>query len=122
VKHALVIEDNILIAMMIEGELVASGYDSVAIAGSQEAAIRAAEIQCPELITADEKLDDGSGIAAIRHICRDRTIPVVFVVAEASELRGAIPQAVVLLKPFADGALSAAVATSLASSQASTTF
>ena len=113
-KHALVIEDNILIAMMIEGELRVSGYDSVAIAGSQEAAIRAAELQCPDFITADEKLDDGSGIAAIRHICQDRSIPVVFVVADGSEVRRAIPGAVVLLKPFAGGALSAAVATALA--------
>ena len=54
----------------------------------------------PDVITADEGLEQGSGIEAIRHICRSRAIPVVFVTANPSIIRAAVPDAIVLEKPF----------------------
>lgn len=108
-KHALVIEDRFLIAMMIQDALLSAGFGTAEIARSQGDAIKSAEEQCPDLITVDESLDGGSGIAAIREICRNKCIPVVFIVADGSKVRRAIPDAVVLLKPFSDAALADAL-------------
>jgi CheY-like chemotaxis protein len=108
-KHALVIEDRFLIAMMIEERLLAAGWDSVIVAASQEAAIQSAQELCPDLITADDSLENGSGIEAIRHICRDKSIPVVFIVADATRIQAAVPDATVLLKPFSEEAFASAL-------------
>jgi CheY-like chemotaxis protein len=78
-RHALVIEDNPLIAMMIKGHLREHGFTSVAVTRSQHEAISFAEKRCPDFITADDRLDGGSGVEAIRHICRERPIPVMFI-------------------------------------------
>ncbi len=108
-KHALIIEDHPVIASTIEDELRDCGYASADIAISQAEAIRMAEDRCPDLITVDERLDEGSGIAAIRHICRNNAIPVVYITAVATEVRHAIPDAVILEKPFSHRDLSSAI-------------
>jgi DNA-binding response OmpR family regulator len=71
-KHALIIEDYDLIASMIRDELAERGYGSIETAASQEQAIEMAKAPCPDLITVDDKLASGTGIEAIREICRDR--------------------------------------------------
>lgn len=78
-KHALIIEDNALIALMIRDYLEECGYDSVDLASTQGEAIQLAEQRCPDLITADDSLEHGSGVEAIRHICRGKAIPVIFI-------------------------------------------
>jgi CheY-like chemotaxis protein len=98
--HALVIEDRFLIAMAIQDELLECGYDSVAMASSQQEAIQLAQQQCPDLITADDQLDEGSGVAAIREICKDRELPVVFITADPHRIKQAVPDAIIILKPF----------------------
>jgi DNA-binding response OmpR family regulator len=108
-KHALVIENNHLIAMMIEQELSESGYDTVQVAVTQEQAIAMAKDRCPQLITADDKLDSGSGIDAIREICRDQAIPVVFIAARIDQIALSIPDAVIVQKPFSRMRLMAAI-------------
>lgn len=108
-KHALVIEDNHLIAMMIEDELVAHGYPSVKIATSQEQAIEMARLRCPDLITADDQLESGSGVETIREICRDYTIPVVFITARPNAVLAVIPDAITIPKPFWRDSLKAAI-------------
>jgi len=108
-KHALIIEDHPLIALTLADELRDLGYSSVNIAVSQDEAIRSAEEMCPDLITVDARLDSGSGIAAIRHICRDKAIPVVFVTADPMGIRLAIPDAVILEKPFSNHHLATAI-------------
>lgn len=80
--HALIIEDQPIIAMMIEDELKDLGFGSFEVASTEADAIAAAERRCPDLITADGTLDDGSGVAAILHICRDKFIPVVFITGD----------------------------------------
>lgn len=108
-RHALIIEDNVLVAMMIEDELVERGYDSVEIASSQEQAIQMATAHCPDLITADDNLDAGSGVEAIREICRDQAIPVIFVTADPGTIKKCIPDAIIVLKPFSKEQLIAAI-------------
>jgi CheY-like chemotaxis protein len=108
-KHALIIEDHEIIAAMIEDELAELGYTTSAKAESQLQAIRLAEQKCPDLITADDRLFDGSGIAAVRHICRHQAIPVLFITGDPNHIKDAVPDAVILEKPFTHGGLADAV-------------
>lgn len=98
--HALIIEDHPVIAMTIADELRECGYGTADIATGQSEAIRMATERCPDVITVDEGLDQGSGIDAIRQICRHIAIPVIFVTANPSMIRAAVPDAIVLEKPF----------------------
>ena len=108
-RHALVIEDNHLVAMMIEEELLEHGYDSVENATSQEQAIAMATARCPDLITVDDKLDSGSGVEAIRDICRHQALPVVFITADSDAIKLSLLDANIVLKPFARAQLTAAI-------------
>lgn len=105
--HALIIEDEPLIAMMIEDELRELGFETFDIAVYEQQAIIIAEQRCPDLITADDRLTEGSGISAVRTICADKAIPVVFITGNPHELDN--PDAVSLAKPFGGDALKTAV-------------
>jgi DNA-binding response OmpR family regulator len=107
--RALVIEDDTLIAMVIEDQLTKLGYRAIDLAHSQQEAISLAERQCPDLITVDEKLDSGSGVAAIRHICRDQAIPVVFITVDAETVLKLVPDAVIIEKPISLHSLAPAI-------------
>ncbi len=108
-KHALIIEDRLVIALAIQDELRDCGYSSADIAITEAEAIRRAEETCPDLITVDEGLENGSGIAAIRHICRDKAIPVIFITASPKQIKAAVPDAVILEKPFSHRNLTGAI-------------
>lgn len=108
-KHALIIEDQPLIATTVEDVLGDLGFESVATAASQEEAIRLAEVRCPDIIVADERLESGSGLAAVRHICQDNSIPVVFLTGDPASVHGMVENAVVLEKPAAAHKLDEAI-------------
>ena len=91
--HALIIEDEPIIAIAIEDNLRALGYASVDFAVTEADALEAAKRQCPDLITADVRLADGCGIAAVEAICSERTVPVVFVTSTAWVVRQRIADA-----------------------------
>jgi CheY-like chemotaxis protein len=107
--HALIIEDSPLIAMMLQDHLAECGYATADIALTQTEAIVFAERHCPDIITADDRLDDGSGVEAIRHICRDQAIPVIFIVADPENVETQLPDAITLQKPFSEAALNDAI-------------
>jgi len=112
--YALIIEDEVLIAAAIEFVLRDCGFDSFDIAPSSYAAIRAAARRSPDLITADVTLADGDGIEAIRIICREPSIPVIFITGHsAAEVRRQVPDYPVLRKPFSQQTLTYTVAASL---------
>lgn len=109
--RALIIEDQFIVATMIEAQLRVLGYDAFEIVDSEDAAIAAAIKECPDLITADDRLERGSGIEAIRRICADRPIAVVFVVGSPLDVKAAIPDAVTVEKPFTTADFERAVET-----------
>lgn len=108
--HALVIEDDPIIAMLIEDELRDIGFRSVDLAATQDEAVDAATRKCPDLVTSDGSLLAGSGTAAARHIRRFCSVPVIFITGEPDEARECLPDAQVVEKPFSIAALHAAVA------------
>lgn len=108
--RALVIEDEPLVAMLIEENLAELGYQ-VEVVDTEQQALAAAARRRPDLITADVVLREGSGIEAVRAICAEEHIPTVFIVGwfHGDEL-DLVPHAVVMRKPFETSTLYAAVA------------
>jgi two-component system phosphate regulon response regulator PhoB len=112
--HALIIEDQPLIATIIEAVLADCGFATFDVAASSSDAVRAAARRCPDLITADVGLAEGNGIEAIRDICPDLSIPVIFITGRApAQVRAEISDFPVLHKPFSVQTLTYAVAASM---------
>lgn len=98
--HALIIEADPLVAMMIEQVLSDLGYTSVEIATTAQEAVAAASRRCPDLITADASIAAGCGIDAVQTICSDQPVPVVFVTEEVLHVLQRMPAAWTVQKPF----------------------
>jgi DNA-binding response OmpR family regulator len=114
--HALIIEDEALIALAIEEILVDCGFTSFDFATSNESAIGAAKMRCPDLITADVELRPGCGIDAVNAICSGPSIPVLFITGSPTEVIGRMPHHPLIVKPFTPEAVIAAVKLALANS------
>ena len=99
--HALIIEDEPYIALVIEDHLRGHGFASFDFATSETDAVLAAGRRPPDLITSDVRLAPGCGIAAVAEICRERPVPVVFITASVGEVRARTRDAVAIAKPFA---------------------
>jgi CheY-like chemotaxis protein len=108
--HALVIEDEPLVAMNIEISLEELGYTSLQTAATEEKAVAVALQRKPDLITADVRLAKGCGIAAVRTILHKTDVPVVFITGNANVVLEQMPDAVVVQKPYRYEALQQAVA------------
>jgi DNA-binding response OmpR family regulator len=98
--HALIIEDESLIAMAIEDALRACGFTSFDLAISADEAMTAAALKCPDLITADVELRPGCGITAVQSICASKPIPVLFITGKPGEVRVRMPGHALVEKPF----------------------
>lgn len=98
--HALIIEDEPLIAMAVEDALRECGYSSFAFASSVQKAVEAATLTCPDLISADVRLSPGCGIDAVLTICAHKKVPVIFVTGTAHGIVLRRPDSVIVHKPF----------------------
>lgn len=105
-KTALIVEDEIFVALDLERILTDAGYTVCAIAADQESALQAAR-QC-EIAFVDINLRDGpSGPAIARAMARDYGVKVVFVTANPAQI-GDAPSIGFVRKPFSEGAIRAA--------------
>lgn len=110
-RHALIIEDFPIIAMSIQDELADMGY-SATIAATEAEAVALAEERCPDLIIADLRLAQGCGIDAVRRVCGDRAIAVIFMSGDSEAVGGgATGEAGFLSKPFTSAALRSSIDT-----------
>ena len=107
--HALIIEDESIIAMTIEEVLTSYGFTSFDIAWSEAEAVRVAALRRPALITADGQLRPGSGIDAVNVICSHGSIPVIFITATPAEVKRRMPDHPLVVKPFSDEAIVSAL-------------
>ena len=113
-KVALIVEDEIFVALDLERILTDAGYQVSAIAADQASALKAAG-GCGFAFV-DVNLRDGpSGPAIARAIARDhKDMKVVFVTANPGQIDGA-PSLGFVRKPFSERAIRAAA--SLASGE-----
>ena len=111
--HALIIEDEQLIAVAIEDILEECGFKSIDFAMSAEAAVKAASRRCPDLITSDVRLRPGCLIEAVQSYCSGAEIPVTFIAGNGADVALRSPCHQLLDKPFSDQALVDAVSAAL---------
>jgi CheY-like chemotaxis protein len=105
-EHALIIEDDALTALQIEMLLEDRGFASVAIATTEQDAVKAALNRPPSIITSDVRLAAGDGPSAVRDIlAKIGPTPVIFITGSpqechAPDLASLAMPAVVLTKPL----------------------
>ncbi len=107
--HALIIEDEALIAIELQDILMQCGFTSFDFAVSSADAADCALMRCPDFITADVNLRPGNGIDAVNVICAGYRVPVLFITGNGSEVLAAMPGHAMLHKPFSSQAFTAAV-------------
>lgn len=107
--HALIIEDEALVACLIEDVLREYGFTSLDFAVSADEAVSVARDHKPDFITADMRLVAGTGVEAIEAICTLGDIPHIFVTASAPEVLRRFPAARIVRKPFGSADLRRAV-------------
>jgi DNA-binding response OmpR family regulator len=112
--HALIIEDDYLIARSLQDMLEPFGFTSFGFARSEDAAVAGAQEKTTHLITADVRLLPGDGVRAVEAICKQREIPVIFITGYQEELLERAPDAIVIQKPVKEEELAAAVGRALA--------
>lgn len=99
--HALIIEDEPMIAMLLQDLLEEAGATSFAFAATEEDAVNLALQRRPSVITSDMRLLKGTGQKAVAQIVDALGhIPVVFITATPDAYQGAASSAAVLAKPF----------------------
>ncbi len=108
-KTALIVEDEIFVALDLERILTDAGYEVAAIAADSETAIAAAP-HC-EFAFVDVNLRDGAtGPQIAQRIARDHGVKVVFVTANPAQI-GHVQDALgYIRKPFSESAILAAAA------------
>lgn len=111
--HALIIEDDALIALSLEGLLRERGFNSCAIADTEAEAVAAAARRFPDLITADLRLRAGTGTGAVQTIRARQHVPVVYVTGNARDV-GDAPADLLVEKPFSAATLTRAIEAAMA--------
>lgn len=112
--RALIIEDEVLIAFMIEDALRELGYSVFATAATFSEAVSVGGRFEPDLITADARLAEGCGIDAALELCRETKIPIVFVTGNGEKVRARLRDPIVVEKPFSAEAFARAVSEAVA--------
>jgi CheY-like chemotaxis protein len=103
-SHALIIEDEAIIALEVECLLSDLGYRSFAHASSPSEALEQALCRKPDLITADYRINGGTGVEAVAGIVQAcGPVPVIYITGNSADVRG--EGRLVLDKPITPGAL-----------------
>lgn len=78
--HALIIEDEMIIALEVQDLLSDLGYATFDVADSPPQAVAAALVRRPDLITADYRIIGGTGLEAVAAIIEAiGEVPVIYV-------------------------------------------
>ncbi len=114
----LIVEDNAIIAMLLEATLAGMGHEVCAIESTETGAVAAAAWHRPSLLIVDAGLSEGNGISAVDRILRDGFVPHIFVSGDNLKPEMLDPRAVRLSKPFDERDLFVAIQQALATSVA----
>jgi CheY-like chemotaxis protein len=112
----LIIEDEPIIAMDIQGIVESLGHTVTGVAHIRTDAVSRAMADPPDLVLADIQLADGSsGIDAVNDILAAFSVPVIFITAYPERLlTGERPEPTFLIsKPFKDDQVGAAIGQAL---------
>ena len=112
----LIIEDEPIIALDIEGIVEDLGHAVTGIARTHKEAVASVKAHPPGLVLADIQLADGSsGLGAVNDILTSINVPVIFITAFPERLlTGEKPEpAFLITKPFQPDAVKAAISQAL---------
>lgn len=101
----LIVEDEAMIAMMLQLELEQSGYTAIGAASTADGAVALQKSTQPDLILMDIRLADrSSGLDAARRIRAESRVPIIFLTGydtlERSAEVEALKPSVILPKPI----------------------
>ena len=108
--RVLIVEDEALVAMEIEGMLGLAGHEAVAQADDLPSAVEAAEAAKPDLALVDIQLAQGTSGLEVAAALKQRGIPVVFATGNCPETQGRDVALGCLHKPITDRSLAGAIA------------
>ncbi|HVB69478.1 MAG TPA: response regulator [Acetobacteraceae bacterium] len=108
--RVLVVDDDLMVGTLLSDTLAGMGHAVCAIETNERDAITAAMRCHPDLMIVDERLGQGSGMAAVDAILVAGPVPHVFVSGDVSVIRSRRPDAVVLQKPYRVAELAQAIA------------
>jgi len=114
--QVLIIEDEPMIAVDLEGLVESLGHEVTGIARTHAEAVSLAKEKRPGLILADIRLADmSSGIDAVNELLQDFEVPVIFITAYPERyLTGERPEPTFLItKPFQPSTVSAVISQAL---------
>lgn len=111
--RALLIEDEALVALIVEETLASLGFE-VEVAGTGAEALRSVQRSIPDLAVIDMGLPDVEGdvlAANVREVAPDTAILIATGYDPASVLAklGHLPRVEILTKPYSDADLSVAI-------------
>jgi DNA-directed RNA polymerase specialized sigma24 family protein len=112
----LIIEDEPLIALDLEGIVKSIGHGVLAVARTKTEAVEAFRSKHPGLVLADIQLADGSsGLDAVNDILGEAEVPVIFITAYPEQvLTGLRPEPTFLIpKPFKHETVKAVISQAL---------
>ena len=117
-SRILVVEDEQVLAMDVEMQLVAFGYEVTGIAATGKEALRLAETTRPDLVLMDVQLRGPlDGFATAAKVQQIRKLPIVFVTAfgntEAQRRAKAVSSCGFITKPYRPEDLRAVVSAAL---------
>ncbi|SEM43562.1 Response regulator receiver domain-containing protein [Sphingomonas gellani] len=99
--HVLVIEDEPMVAMLLQDLFEEVGATSFAFAATERDAVCLAREHQPNLIASDVHLLEGTGPAAVKQIQDELgDVPVIFITATPEDCAPCQPPGVVLMKPI----------------------
>lgn len=107
--RVLIVEDQALVALEIEGMLGLAGHEAVAQADNLASAIRAAEDQNPDLALVDIQLAEGESGLDVAAELKKRGIPVLFATGNCPTDQGRDVAIGCLHKPITDRTLAGAM-------------
>ena len=113
-RRILLVDDDVLIALLLEEVLTGLGHEVCAVATTENAAISAALKYKPDLMIVDMRLAEGNGVSAVREILSRGFIPYVLMSGDALSFRVPDPARIILRKPFQEAALVQAMESALA--------
>lgn len=104
-RRIILVEDDVMIAMDLADLLIAMGHDVCHIASTEAEAVEAAMRLAPDLLIVDANLAEGSGVSAMRQILAQGFVAHFYISGDPVQILKAVPDAVVLAKPFTMHAL-----------------
>jgi DNA-binding response OmpR family regulator len=108
-RSLIIVEDEPLIAMLIEDMVEEIGWEVEGLASDEEGALELPDAGHPLLALIDLNLDNGSGLPVASR-CRERNIPVVFITGyDRSKIPPEFSEAPLLTKPLTSTDLAAAM-------------